>query len=135
MMIRHRVLKILLLVWIILWLSFTGRELFIKGNLHDYQMLMTRSLEEKRSYVTGDSLYELLTLCNERTPADVTYSIIGIEEGSLDKRRAAYYLYPRLESNVRPDIIIVYNKPGVKKAGYTFLAGLDDSRYVLRIVK
>ncbi len=104
---RYTILKIAFAVWVGLWLLFIARELFVKDNLRDYRTLATRTLEEKHAYVTGDRLYGFLKSCKENLPPRATYRLIGIEEGSIEKRRAVYYLYPLIESS-DPDFILAY---------------------------
>ncbi len=118
-------------VWIALWASFIMRELFRKGYFHDYKALLSRGLEGKQSYVTGDRFYEFLTFCNANLPKGATFNFVGVEEGSIDIRRAVYYLYPRLE-NADPEFILVYDASDARKAGYERYLKLDDRRYILK---
>ncbi len=131
---KHKIFPILLCVWIVLWIGFTARELFVKDSVRDYRALLSRTLEGKRSYVTGDRLYEFLMFCKEKAPQGATYAIAGLDDGSIEKRRAAYYLYPLLESR-EPDLIFVFDKPDAGQAGYGVFAGLDGSRYILKKAK
>jgi hypothetical protein len=128
---RRSFLKIAFAIWVIVWIFFISRELFIKGNLNDYRILLSRPLEGKRSYVTGDRLYEFLTFCRDRTPQGATYAFAGVADGSIEKRRAVYYLYPRLE-NSKPDFIFVYDRAGMGENGCAGFAALDESRYILK---
>jgi hypothetical protein len=131
---KNKILIIIFIVWIALWAGFTARELFVKTNLRDYRALLSRTFEGKRSYVTGDNLYEFLRFCRDKSPKGSTFSLAGIEDGSIEQRRAVYYLYPLIES-ADPDLVFVYNKPGVEKTGYVPSASLDASRYILKKVK
>ena len=99
--------------WVIIWISFNAREIFAKGGLNDYRNLLSRTLDGKRSYVTGDRFYAFLVSCNERLPDGAEYELAGVEEGSHDRRRAVYYLYPHMEK---------------KDAEYL----LDAGRYILK---
>lgn len=131
---KHKIFPILLCVWIALWIAFTARELFVKDNIRDYRALLSRTLDGKRAYVTGDRLYEFLVFCREKAPQGATFALAGVEEGSIEQRRAVYYLYPLLASR-QPDMIFVYDKPGAAQAGYAVFAVLDDSRYILKKAK
>jgi hypothetical protein len=132
-------LKIAFAVWVVLWISFTARELFVKGALKDYKVLLSRSLEGKRAYVTGDKFYGFLTFCRANMPAGVTYGLAGVNKGpgkenidpSLLERRAFYYLYPYLPTE-EPEYILVYEESGIKKDGYYRCAKLDDNSYILK---
>ncbi len=128
---KNNIFKIAVGVWVILWAWFLIRELFVKDNIDTYGALLQRSLEGKRSYVTGDRLYEFLTFCGNKMPEGSSYKIAGLEDGSLDKRRAAYYLYPDLEGN-DPAYILVYDHPSAVYKGYDLLTRLDAQRYILK---
>ena len=97
MKIKNRIFIAVLAAWMIIWISFTAREIFAKGGLKDYRELLSRTLEGKHAYVTGDRFYGFLVFCNERLPAGACYKLAGTKEGSLDQRRATYYLYPHME--------------------------------------
>lgn len=131
---RYRIVATLFAVWVILWAAFFARELFVKGAMADYRALLLRTLEGKRSYVTGDRLYEFLIFCRDKAPKGSLYAIEGLDEGSIERRRAAYYLYPLIESP-RADLVFVYDKVGAARTGYEIFAGLDESRYILKKVK
>lgn len=128
---KYKILKIVFVIWIILWIAFTVRELFRKGYFWDYKILVSRSLDGKRSYVTGDKLYGFLTFSNNVLPGGASYGWIGVEDGSIDKRRATYYLYPHLEKD-NPDFILVYAEAHLSREGYGLFAKLDETRYILK---
>ena len=111
---KQTVVKILFIVWIALWIGFLARELFIKNNLRDYTALLSRTLEGKHAYVTGDKLYGFLAYCKKNMPDDATYKITGIDGGAIERRRAVYYLYPAVE-NSEPDFIIDMAQCTLKK--------------------
>lgn len=128
---KKNILIALFLAWVVLWAFFTVRELVAKGQLKEYKALLALSLEGKYSRITGKELYELIALANNIMPPGSTYKLVGLEEGSLEKRRATYYLYPALEVE-DPGYIIVYNMPGYKAEGYIELQKLDDVRVILK---
>lgn len=136
-MIKYKILKYAFAIWVILWFFLTARELFIKDKINDYKILLSRSLEGKRSYVTGDSFYEFLTFCKNSMPEGATYGLLILGEGfdrSIYKRRASYYLYPDMERD-EPNFILVYDEPDVKMAGYRMFAKLKGNRYILKRTK
>lgn len=102
---KHNIIKLVFIIWVVLWIGFFARELFIKNNLRDYAALFSRTLEGKHAYVTGDKLYGFLAYCKNNMPDGATYKITGIDEGTIERRRAVYYLYPAVE-NSSPDFII-----------------------------
>ena len=52
--------------------------------------------------------------CKNKMPDRSNYKIVGLDEGSLDRRRAAYYLYPDLEAG-SPAYILDAQKYVLKK--------------------
>ena len=128
---KYRILKITFLVWVALWVWFVVRDLFLKDNINSYRVLLTRSLEGKHSYVTGDRLYEFLTFSAGKIPAGASYDFVGFAPESLENRRAVYYLYPLIEKE-KPDYILVYDRPGFEEEGYALTAKMDESRYILK---
>ena len=131
---KYTILKIVFAVWVGLWLLFFARELFIKDNLRDYRALATRDLEWKHAYVTGERLYGFLKFCKENLPLHATYKLTGIEDGSIEQRRAVYYLYPLVESS-DAEYLLVYGGTAVEKNGYITLAGMGGSGYILKKLK
>ncbi len=114
---KSAILKIAFAAWVIIWAFFVARELLIKDNLRDYVTLAGRSLEGKRAYVTGDRLYGFFNFCKANVPAGAKVSITGLEDGSIEKRRAVYYLYPLIESP-EPDYILAYGTAAARRDGY-----------------
>jgi len=127
----NRIFRIILIVWVVLWACFIVRELFVKKHIREYGTLLSRDAEGKRSFVTGDRLYGLLQASEKIIPAGSAYRLIGSEDGSLDKRRAAYYLYPRMEKEPA-EYIIVYDLPVRLEPGYRIARQLDEKRYILK---
>lgn len=125
--------RFILIAWIIIWTVFLIRPLFVKGILRDYSILLKLSSEGKRAYVTGPRLYEFIKFSKSFLKYDSTYRIIGIEDLSLDHRRARYYLYPNVEKT-DPDFILVYNLKDFQQAGYKIFKILDLERYILKRV-
>ena len=121
-------------IWVTLWVLFIARELFRKGYYYDYKVLSSRSLEGKRSYVTGDRLYEFLIFSKDQLPYHSSFGLVGVKEDSIDRRRASYYLYPHMERD-DPEFLLVYEAIMANRAGYTRFAELDSERYILRKLK
>jgi len=138
MALRYKPLKVfatlVLVVWIALWISFNIREVVAKGNLRDYKILAHRSLEGKRSYVTGDRLYEFLVFCNNKLPEGATYRWTKTDKEDHNRRRTTYYLYPHLEVE-DADFIFAFNEPFSVRPGYEIFSKLDDTRYILKKIK
>ena len=128
---KYKILKIAFFIWIALWLFFLAREVFLKDELSDYRSLLLRSLDGKRSYVTGDRLYEFLTFSSRALPEGARYNLIGPVEGSIEKRRAAYYLYPHIEAP-EAQFLLVFDYPATAHLDYDGFASLDGRRYILK---
>lgn len=128
---RRLIITAAFAAWIATWLFLIARELFLKDNISGYKELLARSLEGKRSYVTGDRLYQFLTFAKVNLPASATYGFLGIEDGSLDQRRAVYYLYPLIE-NSKPEYLLVFDANEVLPAGYAAFRNLDADRYIVK---
>lgn len=129
---RKKIFIVIFIAWVIVRASFVVREIFFKGGLCDWRELLSRSLDGKRSYVTGDRFYEFLAFCGRRLPEGATYEWVGTESGSHDQRRSAYYLYPHLEKKGRADFLLVCGKGAVPEGGYEIFDGLDHERYILK---
>jgi hypothetical protein len=130
---RYALLKTAFAVWVAAWLFLVARELFVKDNLRDYRELFGRSIDGKHAYVVGDKLYDFLALCQKTLPPGATYSLAGIEEGSLDKRRAVYMLYPALEK-ADADYLLVYGGSCTERSGYIVIAGTSGSECIMKRV-
>lgn len=86
--------RVVFAVWAVLWLLFLTRPYFKKDLIGEYRTLLSRDLEGKRSYVTGDALYKVIK-------GKPVYSTEGLGEDPLSPCRALYYLYPAVPSGER----------------------------------
>lgn len=122
---------IIFVIWVALWIMFLARENFIKNNVKDYKILMSRTLEGKRAYVTGDRFYEFLLFCNEKLPDGAEYEWVKADKQDHTRRRSTYYLYPHLEKE-GAQFLLVYDDHNAAGEGWEMFARLDDSRYILK---
>lgn len=129
---KRRLMLLFLIVWVILWASFNIRELFMKGNIHDYKVLLSKNIDDKRSYVTGDRFYEFLKFCNTVLPDSAEYRWVKTCKDELDRRRSTYYLYPHLESE-DARFVLVYDDAYMPDQAYEVFAVLDNARYILKM--
>ncbi|MDD5440247.1 MAG: hypothetical protein PHS37_08690 [Candidatus Omnitrophica bacterium] len=124
-----------LAAWVVMWIFFFCKDLLTKGYLNDYKELLARpTLEGKRSWVTGDRLYELIQLCRTVIPENATFGYDGIKDQSLSDWRTRYYLYPRLRSD-DPDYLIVFGgTAGARpdRGGWRPYKSLDRERFILK---
>jgi len=118
--VRSRLVLGIFVIWITLWVNFTLRDLFKKGDLRDYSALVKKSGDRKRAYVYGENFYDFLTFAKKHIPPGKSYRFEGPGDLSLMARRAVYYLYPMVESE-NPDYILVFNdgkgRSGILKTG------------------
>lgn len=128
---KNKIFRLVFILWVIIWVFFTLREIFVKGNLRDYKILLCRSLEGKRAYVTGDRFYEFIRFCNDKLPGRATYRWVKTDKPDLSRRRATYYLYPHLEAE-DAQFLLVYDEHDVPKDSYEAFTTLDDGRYMLK---
>jgi len=135
MALRYKPFKVFVtlafVIWTMVWISLDIREVVAKGNLRDYKVLAHRSLEGKRAYVTGDSLYEFLVFCNDKLPEGATYRWTKTDKPDHARRRATYYLYPHMEAE-EADFLLVFNEPFSVRSDYEIFSKLDDTRYILK---
>lgn len=127
----RKILILLLIVWVAIRVHYVVRETLRKDYLDDYRALLSRGLEGKRSYVTGDRLYEFISFCRSRLPSGSAFRLVGIKEDSIDRIRAIYYLYPNVEDNTA-EYLLVYDAKDAPSIGYRLFARLDRDRYILR---
>ena len=128
------VVRIILVIWVIIWAIFLIRPLIKKDLIRDYSNLSKLSTEGKRAYVTGLRLYEFIRVCNQTMPKPSSYEVIGIEKDSLEHRRVRYYLYPNIEKK-EPEFLLIYGTKDYKREGYKIFKILDLDRYILRRAK
>lgn len=136
---KSKVFVSIFLVWVAVWLLFLIRDTFIPDHKHpsafsDYKILLSRSTEGKRSYLSDDRFYEFLAFCKEKLPPGASFKLAILNENfcwSIYKRRAIYYLYPHLEED-NAGFILVYDEYDVPKTGYGIFARLDNKRYILK---
>ncbi len=126
--------RIILVIWVIIWAIFLIRPLFKKDLIRDYSNLSKLSAEGKRAYVTGPRLYEFIRVCNQTMPKSSSYEVVGIEKDSLEHRRVRYYLYPNTEKK-EPEFLLIYGTKDYKREGYKIFKILDLDRYILRRVQ
>jgi len=96
---------ILLVIWCVLWVHFIARDLYGKGNLKDYKILIKCNAEEKRGFVYGRRFFEFLKFAKKQMPKNARFELVGFKEHAIDGRRAMYYLYPRLRAK-NPEYIL-----------------------------
>lgn len=126
-----KIFRILVIIWVVLWINFIARDLFRKRCLKDYIALAGCNAEEKHAYTYGKGLYEFLKFVKNHVPEESRYELEGIEEFSLDSRRSMYYLYPLLKEKY-PEYILVYGKKGYGKHDFERYRKLDEENCILR---
>ena len=131
---KNNIFRSIFALWVMIWALFLIKDIFVKGDLRDYNALLHKSLEGKRAYVTGDRLYEFLIFCNNNLPEGAEYTFVGLKKDSHDKRRVTYYLYPHLEAQ-DAEFILAYNEQAPAKDSYEIVYRLDETRYIMKKMK
>ena len=132
MKISHRhILLLLFIVWIVLWFNFLVRDMTKNKYFRDYGILLSTNAMGKASYTYGDRLFEFLKFCAKELPDGASYNLSGVDESSVDFRRAIYYLYPHFK-NDEALYVLVFDKPGYAPEGYKIFKELDPSRFILK---
>ncbi len=131
---KELLIRAFLAIWVVVWVLFLIRPFFKKDLMRGYSTLLSLSTEGKRAYVTGARLYEFIKISNQFMPKPSSYGIIGIENNSLEHRRARYYLYPNVEKE-DPEFLLVYGTKNFKREGYKIFKILDLDRYILRRIR
>ena len=122
---------ILFSIWIILWVNFILRDLFVRGYFKEYKTLALQNSQGKASFTYGKRLFDFLNFCKENLPQSAEYDFVGLKEPSLAGRRAIYYLYPHVK-NRNARFLLVFEKPGFDKKGFKLFKELDSSRFILK---
>ena len=107
--------KVIIIVWLALWVNFIARDLFVRGYVKDYVNLAAKDAEGQRAYTYGKQFYEFLKLAKNDIPQNKSFKFTGIDAFSLAHRRAVYYLYPLLEKD-NPDYILDAGRFTITKA-------------------
>jgi hypothetical protein len=98
--------------------------------MKEYVALLSRNADGRASYTYGDDLYEFLKFCKNNLPDDSGYELIGISVDSLEFRRSAYYLYPKIQSK-NAKYILIFNMPKYTRNGFTVFKKIDESKFIL----
>lgn len=126
-------LRLVFVVWVVLWVNFMIRDLTKGGGFKEYKALLSRNAEGKVSYVYGDRLFEFLKFSKANLPKGAAYDTVGTElsvRDSADSRRAVYYLYPHMKVS-GAEYLLVFDMPGYIRPGYDIFKVLDDRRFIL----
>lgn len=126
------VIYIFIIIWSILWVNFIFRDMYIKGGIDEYKILLTRSAEGKQAHVYGEDFYEYLKFVENNIPKDAIYKLVGTHPYSHDSRRATYYLYPRISNFKEQDFILVYGKEGYSRGGFGLYKKMDEKKFIIK---
>ncbi len=129
--IYKKIFFIFLVAWVVIWLNFLIRDLTKGKQLKEYKILLSQDAIGKKSWTYGDRLFELLRLAEKSLPEDASYALSGVDDTSVDYRRAIYYLCPRLKTD-NASYVLVFDRPGYKQDGYILYRELDPSRFILK---
>jgi len=126
-----KIFSALLIAWMIIWVNYLIRDLTKNKYLKDYKILLSRDAAGKASYTYGDRFFEFLKFCEKELPDGASYGLSGVDESSVDFRRAIYYLYPHIKEE-KALYVLVFDRPGYSQGGYVIFKELDKSRFILK---
>ncbi len=130
MVTKENILKLLLAIWIVLWVLFLIRE----DKDEQYASLKyqySHGREDRMRNVMGAELYELMLFCKENMPPGSTCELTGFDKFSIDEVRARYFLWPIRNTSSDADFIIVYEGSYTPREGYAELKGYTGKGKVL----
>ena len=128
----HRLVKYVFLAWIVLWVIFDIRPLVKNSYFRQYCALIGKSQEDRRALVYGKDLLVFLNYAKGVLPQGATYKLLGVDEGSVDRVRAYYHLYPNSKSD-RPQFILAYHLGHFKEPGYTRFSAMNEQDSILKL--
>lgn len=126
-----KLFRVVIFIWLALWINFIARDLYKKGELHNYEALLGRDAEGKRAYTYGDHFYDFLEFAKKHLPAGASYKFEGVENLSLDYRRGVYFMYPCIEGDTSRYILVYKGKKYISPKFRPY-AVLDSQRFILK---
>lgn len=127
-----KAVRIIFIIWILLWINYLARDLFKHGYFKEYIALAKSNAEGKYEIAYGRDLYQFIRFVREHTRDSADYELIGLDPLSLDARIATYSFYPRLPNNADTEYILVFNTLHYEKKGYAEYRRLDENKYILK---
>ena len=124
--------RFILALWIPVWFFFLVWPLRKDpSKLVDAFILIGADTEARRAYAYGEEFHAFIRFCRDRLPAGSTYRLVGIDDASIDRARAFYFLYPSLVTE-RAQFILVYKTPGYRENDTHRYASLNSGTVILR---
>ena len=129
---KKNITKLVIAIWLILWVNFILRDLIKKEDLEEYAALFKATREGRYSIVYGPRYYEFLKYAKNNIPKGSTYDFIDVETYSIDHRRGVYYLYPLLPEKEDPEYLLGYKTPAPDKDRYYLYKNTDAGYFLLK---
>ncbi len=114
---KQLIFKIILSVWIVLWIFFLARE-DKDGQYRMLKYFYTHDPQERIQYLLGDDLHDFLVFCKANISHGDEYELIDFENSSITHVRARYFLWPLKNLKGNSDYKIVLDKKNVDIPGY-----------------
>jgi hypothetical protein len=127
---KENILKLLLAIWIVLWVLFLIRE-DKDGQYASLKYQYSHGREDRMRNIMTPELYDLMLFCREKMPAGSTCELAGFKAFSIDEVRARYFLWPVRNTRGDADFIIIYEGGYTPGEGYTELKGYTGKGKVL----
>lgn len=115
-------------MWLFYWIWPVAKN---PARLRTTLALLQGSVEDRRAVAYGSDLHQFLQFCKEKLPPGSTFRLVGIDDASIEKVRAFYFLFPCLVSK-QAEYILVYNNPTYREGDARLFAALNPSRFILR---
>ena len=131
---KKLIVRIVLIIWVIIWAVFLVRPFFKKSLIKEYSVLLKLPIEAKRAYVLGEDLHRFVAFCSDSITGRFSYKVVGLDEDSIECRRIKYYLYPSVTSKEQ-DFILVYKTSNFSQKGYRPFKFLNPETFILERIR
>ena len=116
-MTKKDIFKIILIVWVVLWVFFLARE-DKDGQYGTLSYLYSHKYVDKARHIIGADLFDLLMFSRVNIPEGSSYELLGFKVFSIFEVRARYFLWPLQSVEKDSDFKIVYGKGFARIPGY-----------------
>ncbi|MGB2601814.1 MAG: hypothetical protein WBD00_04165 [Candidatus Omnitrophota bacterium] len=121
---KEHVFKVIIIVWLVLWVFFLIRE-DKDGQYKSLKYMYTHNQAEGMRHVYGEGLYDLVSYCADNMREGTTYNMAGFKRFSIKEVRARYLLWPFKRVDRDADYIVMLG--GAKRlSGYKRVGEAGD---------
>jgi hypothetical protein len=125
-------LRIILSLWIPVWIFYWIWPVVKKPErLRTTVALLREDADGRRAIAFGENFYRFLQFCKQKLPAHSAFRLVGVDDASIDRVRAIYYLYPCVASS-SPEYILVYENATYREENADLHALLTPTQFILK---